>query len=76
MKTEIERITMSVEYIVYHLFEYAHDTKSLRNTMQEYLDKAWELVEELKATEDEALHIRDLAKCVNLILDADDMIIF
>lgn len=76
MSREIERITMSVEYIVYHLFEYAHDTKSLRDTMQGYLDKAWELVEKYEATENEALHIRDLAKCVCMILDSDNEIIF
>lgn len=76
MKTEIEKVTMSVEYVVYHLFEYAHDVQSLRDKMQEYLDKAWELVRENRATEEEALHVRDLAKCVCMILDADKEIIF
>ena len=77
MSREIERITLSVEYIVYHLFEYAHDTKkSLKETMQEYLDKAWELVEKCQATETEALHIRDLCRIVSMILDSDNEIVF
>lgn len=76
MMREIEKLTMSVEYITYHLFEYVHDVQSLRDTVQEYLDKAWELVEENRATEYEAFHIRDLAKCICMILDADNDIIF
>ena len=76
MMREIEKVTMSVEYVTYHLFEYVHDVQSLRDTVQEYLDKAWELVEENRATEEEALHIRDLAKCICMILDADNEIIF
>lgn len=73
---EIEKVTVSVEYVTYHLFEYVHDVQSLRDTVQEYLDKAWELVEENRAAEEEALHVRDLAKCICMILDADKEIIF
>lgn len=76
MEREIERVTLSVEYIVYHLFEYAHDTQSLEATMQEYLDKAWELVEKHEATIPEALHIRDLGRIVNMILESNTDIIF
>lgn len=76
MKREIENITLSMEYIVYHLFEYAHDTKSLKDTMQEYLDKALELVEKNEATIPEALHIRDLCRIVCMILESDTDIVF
>lgn len=76
MEREIERVTLSVEYIVYHLFEYAHDKQSLEATMQEYLDKAWELVEKHQATIPEALHIRDLGRIVSMILDSDNEIVF
>lgn len=76
MKREIESITLSVEYIVYHLFEYTHDVKSLKDTMQEYLDKAWELVEKHEATIPEALHIRDLGRIVCMILESNTDIVF
>ena len=73
---KIEKITMSVTYIVYHLCEYAHDTEKLKNTLQEYLNEAWKCVGNMEATEDEALHVRDLCRLVNMILDTDERIIF
>jgi hypothetical protein len=76
MKREIENITLSMEYIVYHLSEYADDTKKLKETIQEYLDKAWVLVEKYEATTPEALHIRDLGRIVNMILDSHNNIVF
>lgn len=76
MKREIENITLSMEYIVYHLSEYVDDTKNLKETVQEYLDKAWELVERYEATTQEALHIRDLGRIVNMILESNTNIVF
>ena len=76
MKREIENITLSMEYIVYHLSEYVDYTKNLKETVQEYLDKAWEFVEKHEATIPEALHIRDLGRIVNMILDSNTDIIF
>lgn len=76
MKREIENITLSMEYIVYHLSEYVDDTKNLKETVQEYLDKAWELVEKHEATTQEALHIRDLGRIVNMILESNINIVF
>ena len=76
MKREIEKITLSMEYIVYHLSEYVDDTKILKETMQEYLDKAWKLVEKYEATTPEALHFRDLGRIVCMILDSQNDIIF
>lgn len=76
MKREIEKITLSMEYIVYHLSEYVDDTKNLKETVQEYLDKAWELVEKYEATTPEALHIRDLGRIVNMILESNTNIVF
>ncbi len=73
---KIEKITSSVKYIVYHLNEYAHDTEGLKRTLQEYLDQAWECVENMEASEDEALHVRDLARLANMILDSEKEIVF
>ena len=73
---KIEKITMSVTYIVYHLYEYAHDTENLKDTLQEYLDEAFECVENMEATEDEALHIRDLGRLVCMILESDNQLVF
>lgn len=73
---KIEKITMSVTYIAYHLYEYAHDTENLKDTLQEYLDEAWKCVENMEATVDEALHIRDLCLLVNIILEADTELVF
>lgn len=72
----IEKITLSVTYITYHLYEYAHDTEKLKDTLQEYLNQAWECVENMEATEDEALHIRDLCRLVNMILNSDNQLVF
>ena len=72
----IEKITLSVTYITYHLYEYAHDTEKLKDTLQEYLNQAWECVENMEATEDEALHIRDLCRLINMILNSEDQIVF
>lgn len=73
---KIEKITLSVTYIVYHLNEYAHDTEMLKRTLQEYLDDAWQCVKNMDASENEALHIRDLARLVNMILDSEEEIVF
>lgn len=73
---DIEKITLSVTYITYHLYEYAHDTEKLKDTLQEYLDQAWECVENMEATEDEALHIRDLCRLIDMILSSEDQIVF
>ena len=73
---EIDKITMSVEYIVYHLYEYATDTLQTRTRLQEYLDQAWDLINEFQATKDEALHIRDLARLVSMIFDSEHLILF
>ena len=73
---KIEKITLSVTYIVYHLNEYAHDTEMLKQTLQKYLDEAWECVENNEASENEALHIRDLSRLVNTILDSEEEIVF
>nr|DAW42112.1 MAG TPA: hypothetical protein [Caudoviricetes sp.] len=67
---------MSVEYIVYHLNEYAANTRETRDILQGYLDQAWNLVEEVQATKDEAFHIRDLARLVSMIFDSDNEIVF
>lgn len=72
----IEKITLAVTYIVYHLYEYAHDIEKLKDTLREYLNEAWECVENMEATEDEALHIRDLCHLVNMILDSDNRLLF
>lgn len=76
MKREIENITLSMEYILYHLSEYVDDTKNLKETVQKYLDKAWELVEKHEATIQDALHIRDLGRIVNMILESNKAIVF
>ena len=73
---KIEKITLSLTYITYHLYEYAHDTEKLKDTLQEYLDQAWGCVENMEATNDEALHIRDLCRLVNMILDSDEQLVF
>ena len=73
---KIEKITLSVTYIVYHLNEYAHDTEMLKQTLQKYLDEAWECVENNEASENEALHIRDLSRLVNMILESEEEIVF
>ena len=73
---KIEKITSAVTYITYHLYEYAHDTEKLKEALQEYLDQAWECVENMDATEGEALHIRDLCRLVNMILDSDEQLVF
>lgn len=73
---KIEKITLSVTYIVYHLNEYAHDTEMLKQTLQKYLDEAWECVENNEASKNEALHIRDLARLANMILDSEEVIVF
>lgn len=73
---KIEKITLSVTYIVYHLNEYAHDTEMLKQTLQKYLDEAWECVENMEASEDQALHVRDLARLVCMILDSEKEIVF
>ena len=41
---KIEKITLAVTYITYHLYEYAHNTEELKDTLQEYLDQAWECI--------------------------------
>lgn len=73
---EIDRLTMSVEYIVYHLYEYATDSLQTRTRLQEYLDQAWGLVNEFQATKDEALHIRDLVRLVSMIFDSEHLTLF
>lgn len=73
---KIEKITLSVTYIVYHLNEYAHDTEMLKQTLQKYLDEAWECVENNEASKNEALHIRDLSRLVNMILESEEEIVF
>lgn len=73
---EIEKITKAVEYVAYHLIEYKDTTKETRLLLQGYLDKAWELAENHEASEDEALHIRDLGRLVNMILDSNEQIVF
>lgn len=73
---KIEKITLAVTYIAYHLYEYANSEDKLRETLQEYLDEAWECVENLEASEGEALHIRDLARLVNMIIESDKNIVF
>lgn len=73
---KIEKITLSVTYIVYHLNEYAHDTEMLKEILQKYLDEAWECVKNLEATKTDALHIRDLGRLVHLILTSEEEIIF
>lgn len=73
---KIEKITLSVTYIVYHLNEYAHDTEMLKQTLQKYLDEAWECVKNMEASKNEALHIRDLARLVNMILNSEEEIVF
>lgn len=73
---KIEKITLSVTYIVYHLNEYAHDTEALKEILQKYLDEAWECVKNLEATKTDALHIRDLVRLVHLILTSEEEIIF
>ena len=73
---EIEKITKSVEYIAYHLCEYKDTPKATNWLLQDYLDKAWELVKNHEATEVEALHIRDLGRLVNMILDSSENILF
>ena len=73
---KIEKITLSVTYIVYHLNEYAHDIEMLKETLQKYLDEAWECVENMEASECEALHIRDLTRLVAMILDSEKEIVF
>ena len=73
---KIEKITLSVTYIVYHLNEYAHDTEMLKEILQKYLDEAWECVKNMEASKSEALHIRDLARLVNMILSSEEEIIF
>lgn len=73
---KIEKITLSVTYIVYHLNEYAHDTEALKEILQKYLDEAWECVKNLEATKTDALHIRDLGRLVHLILTSEEEIIF
>lgn len=73
---KIEKITMSVNYIAYHLYEYANDTENLKETLQEYLDEAWKCVENMEATECDALHIRDLCLLINMILATDTVLVF
>ena len=73
---EIDRLTMSVEYIVYHLYEYATDSLQTRTRLQEYLDQAWGLVNEFQVTKDEALHIRDLVRLVSMIFDSEHLTLF
>lgn len=73
---KIEKITLSVTYIVYHLNEYAHDTEMLKQILQKYLDEAWECVENNEASKNEALHIRDLSRLVNMILESEEEIVF
>lgn len=73
---KIEKVTLAVTYIVYHLYEYAHDTVNLKDTLQEYLDEAWECVENMEVTEGEALHIRDLCRLVCMILESDNQLVF
>ena len=73
---KIEQITLAVTYIAYHLYEYANNEDKLRETLQEYLDEAWECVENLEASEGEVLHIRDLARLVNMIIESDKNIVF
>lgn len=69
---KIEKITLEVMYIVYHLYEYVYDVEKLKDTLQEYLDEAWECVENMEATKHEALHIRDLCRLVCMILELDN----
>lgn len=66
---KINRINLAVDYIVLHLDEYKNDFESLKQTMQNYLDEAWKLVEDYEATEGDALRIRDLARTVNGIIE-------
>lgn len=73
---EIKKITAAVEYIAYHLSEYKNSVNATKATLQDYLDKAWALVEKHEASEDEALHIRDLGRLINMVFDSDNQIVF
>lgn len=74
MRTEIQKVTEAMQYVVYHLSEY--EEESLKRLSQGYLDRAWDLFDRGEATEYEALHIRDLGRIVCMILDSKKEIVF